>query len=206
MGFISKLLLPRQVDFNASLLEQAQICRAIIEDLCGACAANDTHLLSTIPATAQKGRELKDRNMALLLDVFITPYDKESIYRMITGLDWVTLSVKHFQLETRVYQLHSLSEYAPIMSLLAEMVVALESGIRALPARKLLPIGKSTDSIHDQYDEVVSLCARASAELLAQDDLKRIMRHRDMLRQLKEIAKRIHLAANTLEDMAIKVT
>ena len=206
MGFISKLLLPRQVDFNESLLDQAKNCRSIVEDLCAACAANDMGLLSTIPATAQQGRELKDRNMALLLDVFITPYDKESIYRMITGLDWVALSVKHFQLETRVYQLHSLSEYAPFMSLLADMAAALESGIRELPARQLPPIGNSTDRIHDQYDEVVSLCARANAELLAQDDLKRIMRHRDMLLQLKEIAKRIHLAANTLEDMAIKVT
>jgi len=40
---------------------------------------------------------------------------------------------------------------------------------------------------------------------MAQDDVKRIIRHKDMLLQLKEIAKRTHIAANTLEDMAIKV-
>jgi hypothetical protein len=40
---------------------------------------------------------------------------------------------------------------------------------------------------------------------MVQDDCKRIIRHKDMLLQLKEIAKRIHVTANTLEDMAIKV-
>jgi hypothetical protein len=32
-----------------------------------------------------------------------------------------------------------------------------------------------------------------------------IIRGKDVILQLKEIAKRIHVAANTLEDMAIKV-
>jgi hypothetical protein len=206
MGFIDRFLLPRQVDFNASLLAQAELCQAIVGDLYKACMGNDTQLLDTIPDTARQGRELKDQNMALLLDVFIAPYDKESIYRMITGLDWVTLSVKHFQLETRVYELHSLSEYEPILSILRDMVAALVDGMRALPDKQLTPIARSATSIHDLYDELVSLCATASAQLIAQDDLKRIIRHKDMLLQLKEVAKRIHRAANTLEDMAIKVT
>ncbi len=144
--------------------------------------------------------------MQLLLDVFITPYDKESIYRMITELDWVTLSIKHFQLETQVYQLKSLAEYKPVMTRLVDMVTALEAGIVSLPEKQLLPVGRSAASIHDQYDEVVGLCAIASAQLIAQGEIKRILRHKDILMQLKEIAKRIHVAANTLEDMAIKVT
>jgi len=206
MGFITRFLLPREVDFNAALLAQAKVCRAIVSDLSKACVDDNIQLLDSIPATAQQGRELKEQNMAQLLDVFITPYDKESIFRMITELDWITLSVKHFQLESRVYGLHSLSEYAPILAILVEMVGALEGGVRALPDRQLVQIGHSTTSIHDQYDLLVSLCATASADLMAQDDIKRIIRHKDMLLQLKDVARHIHLAANTLEDMAIKVT
>jgi uncharacterized protein Yka (UPF0111/DUF47 family) len=206
MGFINRFLLPRQIDFNAALLDQAQVCRAIVGDLYKACVDDDIHMLNTITTTAQRERELKDENMALLLDTFITPYDKESIYRMITGLDWIALSVKHFQLETHVYQLHSLSEYEPILAVLVDMVASLEEGIRGLPDKKTRPLGKAASRVHDQYDELVSLCATASAQLLAQDDIKRVIRHKDMLLQLKDVARHIHVAANTLEDMAIKVS
>jgi len=118
MGLISKFLLPRQIDFNAALLTQARACKSMLDDLYRACVDNDINLLNTIPLAAQRERTLKEQNMTLLLGVFITPYDKESIYRMITELDWVTLSVRHFQLETQVYELHSLSEYEAILAVL----------------------------------------------------------------------------------------
>jgi uncharacterized protein Yka (UPF0111/DUF47 family) len=205
MGFINKFLLPHEIDFNAALLNQAETARLIINELYKACVSDDKSALEVISATAQRATELKTQNMSQLLGVFITPYDKESIYRMITQLDWITLSVKHFRLESEVYDIHSLAEYEPILKMLLEMATALEDGISKLPAKKLNPIAASITRIHDQYDQVIEACAKATARLLAQEDCKRIIRHKDMLLQLKEIAKRIYVTANTLEDMAIKV-
>jgi len=205
MGFISSLLLPHEVDFNAALRTQAHTSAVMVNDLYRACVNEDRGALESIAATAQQARDQKSANMAQLLDVFITPYDKESIYRMITQLDWIALSVRHFQLETEVYDIHSLSQYQPILAVLQEMVGLLEEGIGALPAKQLQFIAVGISQIRDRYDQVVELCATATAALLAQDDIKHIIRHKDMLVQLKEIAKRIHITANTLEDMAIKV-
>ncbi|WP_456404327.1 DUF47 domain-containing protein [Thiolapillus sp.] len=205
MGFIGKYLLPKEIDFNAALLRQATIGRSMVEELHQACVDEDRARLASLSATALQARELKAQNMAQLLDVFITPYDKESIYRMITQLDWVTLSVKHFVLETDVYDIHELAEYEPILKMLATMADALEQGIAHLPARTLNRISPKIDQIHDSYDEVVEACAKTTAKLLAQDDIKHIIRHKDILLQLKEIAKRLHVSANTLEDMAIKI-
>ncbi|WP_419617114.1 DUF47 domain-containing protein [Thiolapillus sp.] len=146
-----------------------------------------------------QARKLKAKNMGQLLDVFITPYDKESIYRMITQLDWVTLSVKHFVLETDLYDIHELAEYEPILRTLATMAIALEKGIASLPSKTLGIIAPKIDQVHDLYDEVVETCAKTTATLLAQDDIKHIIRHKDILLQLKEIAKRLHISANTLE-------
>ena len=140
-----------------------------------------------------------------LLDVFITPYDKESIYRIITQLDWVALSVKHFQLETSAYGITSIREYQPIFDILLEMANLLEKCITRLSTKTPRIIALDIDLIHDQYDDVVTLCAQSVAKLLKQDDCKHIIMHRDILAQLKEIAKRIHVTANTLEDMAIKL-
>ena len=205
MGFIREFLLPREVDFNAAMLEQARQARELVEMLYRLCMDGEEEVLEQIGRGAEKARALKKRNMKELLDVFITPYDKESIYRMITQLDWIALSVKHFQLEVVVYRVPALSGHEPIVSLLREMARTLEDGLAQLGSTPLPHMGEEIDRIRDLYDEVVSHCARASADLDPNLDCKQLLHQRDMIQQLKEIARRIHVAANTLEDMAIKV-
>ncbi|MBQ0719781.1 MAG: hypothetical protein KBT89_06260 [Gammaproteobacteria bacterium] len=206
MGFISHFFLPKEADFNAALFNQAQACHKLVADLFNLCSQNDAAALRDIAADTKQARKLKTRNMQELLNVLITPYDKESIFRMITQLDWITLAVKHFQLEARVYGTHSLQDYLSIVTIILEMAALLEKGIAQLSTKDLQSNSENVDLILELYDQVVEGCARESAELLMQDDVKKIIRHKDMLAQLKEIAKRIHITANTLEDMAIKVT
>lgn len=85
------------------------------------------------------------------------------------------------------------------------MASLLEQCITRLSTKSPRAISLDTDIIHDQYDQVVALCARSVAELLKKDDCKQIIVHWGLLAQLKDIAKHIHTTANTLEDMAIKL-
>ena len=48
------------------------------------------------------------------------------------------------------------------------------------------------------------LSSPESARSNGQRDCREILNHRDLVDQLREIAKRLHVAANNLEDMAIK--
>jgi len=205
MSFIRKYLLPREIDFNAALLTQANSCHLLVDTLHKASSTGDLSVLNSIPADAHIASQLKTQNMSQLLSVFIAPYDKESIFRMISQLDWISLSVKHFHLEIEAYDIHSLGDYEEILATTAEMVTALVDGVAQLPEKQLQAIHSRINRIYNEYDNVVKNCAHASAALLSLDDIKRIIRHKDMLLQLKEIARRIHISANTLEDMAIKV-
>jgi len=205
MGLITKYLLPKEVDFNAALESQARLAEHMVETLYQACVRDDHKALLSINDLADDARELKSRNMKELLDVFITPYDKESIYRMIIQLDWITLSVKHFRLEAEVFELSSLAEYEPILKVVLEMAGALLQGISVLKKRNVELIDARLEQIHDQYDDVVAHCAEATALLLAQEDARQIIRRQMALMQLKDLAMRIHVAANTLEDMTLKV-
>jgi len=205
MGLISNYILPKNVDFDNALQSQAHITRTIVEDLQAACRDNNRALLKHIAEHATEARALKSSNMKELLDVFITSYDKESIYRMITQLDWIALSVRHFALEVQSYEVASLDQYQVIADVLGEMAVLLELGITRLSVKNPKAIAPDIDLIHDKYDQVVKLCAQAVAQLLDQEDCKRILVHKEVLAQLKEVAKRIHVTANTLEDMAIKI-
>ena len=205
MGLITRYLLPKEIDFSAALLSQAQSARLAITKLYEASLNDDADILEEIPGISSQAAQLKTQNMSQLLSVFITPYDKESIYRMITQLDWIALSVRHFYLETEAYDIDSLRDYQPILKVIHDMAKALEEGVEKLPEKKLQAIDRRINKIYEQYDQVVEACAHQYALLLQQDDLKRILRHKEMLMQLKEIARRIHISANSLEDMAIKI-
>jgi uncharacterized protein Yka (UPF0111/DUF47 family) len=204
-GFIEKFILPKSADFLSAMRQQTALTLAIVRNLQDACIHEEPEVFATIRSDASDALAMKNENMQQLLNVFLTPYDKESIYRFLTQLDWVVLSVKHFVIEQEVYGVSSFEDYRNIFSLLTEMASLLEQAFEQLACREMVALASTTDRIHDKYDLVVEDCARAVAALLNTDDCRNMLRHRDIVAQLKEIAKRIHITANTLEDMAIKV-
>lgn len=206
MSFIHKYILPEEIDFDSALQAQARITRIILSDLHNACINGNVENLNVNTVYTNEARPLKTKNMNELLDVFIAPYDKESIYRIITQLDWIALSVKHLHLEITAYEIKSISRYQSIIEMILEMASLLEQCITRLSTKSAKTISLDTILIHDQYDQVVTLCAETVAELLKEDNCKKIIVNRELLSQLKDIAKRIHVTANTLEDMAIKLT
>jgi hypothetical protein len=105
----------------------------------------------------------------------------------------------------KAYDIDSLCDYQPILKVIRDMAKALEERVAKLPEKKLQPIDLRINQIYEQYNQVVEACAHQHALLLEQDGLKHILRHKEMLLQLKEIARRIHISANSLEDMAIKI-
>nr|WP_321467705.1 hypothetical protein [uncultured Desulfobulbus sp.] len=202
MGFIQKFILPKEVDLTTALQVQTSATRSIVHGLYAAYILHENDAFHTIMNDTHETRAIKTKNMKELLDVFIAPYDKESIFRIITQLDWIALSVKHFVIEVEAYNnRHALDVYRDIFELLKDMASLLEDGFKQL-ATKEVP---SMDLIHDKYDLVVEYRAQHIAKLMQEDDCKRILIHTEILAQLKEIAKRMRVSANTLEDMAIKI-
>ena len=206
MGFISKFILPKNLDFNDALLTQASAMRVIVENLQNICVDNQTTALTSFSSSVVEARALKTKNMKELLDVFIAPYDKESIYRIITQLDWIVLSTNHLLLEINTYGISPVREYQPIFQALVKMAILLEQGVDHLSKKSARTIALKVDLIHEKYEELMELSALSMAELLKNDDIKHVILQRELLTQLKEVAKRIRVTANSLEDMAIKVT
>jgi hypothetical protein len=205
MNVIQKYLLPKEVDFNHALQKQADASRNSVLDLANYCMKNDRKALMSIVDDEHNSRALKSKNMKELLNVFITPYDKESIYRMIVQLDWIVLSVKHLAIEIVAYQIKCPEYYKPIFTILIEMIEALLKAFTYLPQKELGKILLNIESIHNNYDETTKKCALAAVRHLEEDEVKVYLAHKEILNQLKEVSKRIHVSANTLEDMAMKI-
>ena len=205
MSVIQKYLLPKEVDFNSALGKQAKASRRSVRDLEKYCLHHDLDALKAIVDDEHDSRGLKSKNMHELLDVFITPYDKESIYRMVIQLDWIALSVKHLAIDIVAYKVKCPDYYVPIFNTLSEMMDSLVAALTFLPQKELGKILTHIERIHDNYDETSRECALASVRHLKEDDVKIYLAHKEILNQLKEVSKRIHVSANTLEDMAMKI-
>jgi hypothetical protein len=205
MGIIQKYLLPKEIDFDSALEKQVNASKNSVLDLCKYCQYGDLEALKAIVDDEHSSRRLKSKNMHELLDVFITPYDKEAIYRIITQLDWIALSVKHLVIDLLAYKVTCPSYYQPIFTVLSEMVESLDKAFTYLPKKQLGKILKNIEIIHDKYDETTKKCALAALRHLENDEIKVYLAHKEILNQLKEVSRRIHISANTLEDMAMKI-
>ncbi len=205
MGLIQKYILPKEVDFNTAMQQQVNTSRDTVHDLYLYCLENDLKALKKITEDERKCRTLKNQNMHELLDVFITPYDREAIYRIIDQVDWVSLSVKHLVTDLAIYKVKCPESYRPIFTALSQMADALAEGFVFLANKNLNEIVRTVNEIYVNYDNTVEQCAVAAANHLENDEIKVYLAHREILFQLKEVAKRIHVSANTLEDMAIKI-
>lgn len=205
MGLIQKYLLPKKIDFNASLQKQIDASKHCIADLTSYCKQEDQQAMKNILEDEHQSRALKRLNMTELLGVFITPYDKESIYRMVTKLDWVALSVKHLAIELETYQATCHECYYEILDTLCDMMQHIDSSFQLLLQNKLDDMLLHIEAVHDQYDVIVRLCALAALQDLEDDEVKVYLAQKEVINQLRDIAKHIYLTANTLEDMAMKV-
>ncbi len=204
-GFISKYILPQEVGFDQALQKQLRVGQEMMSDFHDLCLEGKSGLLEAIKRKGKTARKLKSENLKTLLDVFITQYDRESIYRMIINLDWIALSIKHLATDVQVYPAVDLDAYQEVLDVQTAMQDMLQECLSLLPQRDVAKISHILNRIHDRYDDVVEMCARLGATKLAEGDIGAYLVHIQLLRQLKDLARRIHMAANSLEDMALKV-
>lgn len=208
MGLISmlkKYILPDNVDFVKALQQQSLITNSVINDLYSCFIHLDENACETILNDEHKADEIKDKNMHDLLNAFITPIDRESIYRTVTGLNWIVLSIKHFAVEARAYEINDLNEYEKILKLIVEAGKALHSGFDALGNGNHDEVAKRAEEARFYYNEIVNAVVLEIAALARQDEWKKLFIYKEILTQLREIGKRVYITANTMEDIVVKM-
>lgn len=204
---IKKYVLPKEVDFLKGLQEHARTIRHIVEDLQECFINADTQSCQAIIDDEHRASEIRSANMNELLDAFITPIDRESIYRVITQLDWIALSIKHFILEAKAYEIVRLENgYEEFFSKLMVCADTLSQGFDKLGTAKAREVAADAQSVRDTYDSLVQLYVLSMARLARSNDMHHVFVQRELLVQLREIAKRFQVCANSLEDIVVKMT
>ena len=205
-SFIKKYILPKEVDFLSALNEHSMTIKKITDDLYKCFLQNDNRSCEAILQDQHKAKEIRDTNMKNLLDTFITPFDRESIYRVITQLDWIAISIRHFVIEIKAYNITQLDEKHAILikqiQLQAELLTA---GFKTIKTSA----NKTADNaqrVRDAYDDLMDIYVQRMAELAQCKDTQKMFVQREIYSQLKEISKRMRMCANSLEDIVMKIS
>jgi uncharacterized protein Yka (UPF0111/DUF47 family) len=204
-SLFKKYVLPEQIDFEQALLCQSEITHAVVNDFYNCFIHLNEKSCESILNDQYKANALKDKNMHDLLNAFITPIDRESIYRAVTGLNWIVLSIRHFIYETKAYHVNDLNAYEKLLALILEASDTLREGLEALEKGEQKMIAVQAEKIRLLYDEVVKSYVFEMAKLSREDDFQKLFIHKEILTQLREIGKRIYIMGNTLQDIVVKM-
>lgn len=204
-SLFKKYIVPHEINFVSMLQQQAISIDHMIEDLSKCFMEADQKSCDAIMEDVHNTKHIKELNMNQLLNAFITPIDRESIYRTITGLDAISISVKHFVQETKAYKIHNLNEYKRLFRHIKKGSKKLKLGFEALDRDNHLEVAKITDEVRKTTDKISQEYIKQMVKLSELKDVGYMFKHREILFQLKQIGHHLHNAANTLEDIVIKM-
>lgn len=204
-SLFKKYILPHELDFIGMLQEQSLATSKMIEDLYECFISEEEQNCQSILEDQYSTERIKKRNMEMLLNAFITPIDRESIYRAVTQLDWVAISAKHFVQETKAYKVHGLTQYKEILSLIYTASQTLNEGFEALSDVKHAKVSRKADKTRALTDDISQKYIEAMVQLSENTDFKQVFIYKEILSQLKDIGHRLHISANALQDIVVKM-
>jgi len=204
-SWIRKYVLPREVDFLSAMHDQAHWVKQLTDDLYRCFRTPRQKHCSAIEEDHQHARTLRDNNMRDLLHTFITPVDRESIYRVVTQLDWAAISLRHFALQAEAYGITQLdSVYVDMIRqirLQAELLTAGFKTIKSDPQKT----AQSAARVRDAYDHLVQQYIETNARLIRENTTRDTLQYHELLFQLKDISQHMRMTANSLEDIVMKM-
>lgn len=205
-SLLKKYILPKEVDFITALQKHSLIIDNITQELYLCFIEANEDSCQAILDDEHQAQEIKEKNMNELLDTFITPIDRESIYRVISQLDWIAVSIRHFVLEAKAYEVKTLDDgYINIIKHIKEQSHALSLGFMHLKSSKASVVVTNAQNVRDGYEKLMEVHIQKMAELAKSNNMKDMFIEKELLSQLKEIGKRLQICANSLEDIVIKM-
>ncbi len=202
---LKSYILPHSIDFFGQLTQQSEETKNLIAELrkfyIESTSADSSFLFDCI----LKAKNLRIENLKQLNKVFITPVDKEGISRAYEHLHWIVLSIEHLIIEMDEFKIFMLKDYDAILTLLYNEMSTLTQAFSLLDKKDYDQILiKITKVIH--FDNVlIKEYTQLLVKLFENQDMKFVLKHKEILSQIKEISKRIHICANHLEDIIFKI-
>ena len=192
------------LNFYGLLIQQAQVIRDAVEALCVFC---ETPTQENGDFVKVKEKEADAVRRELVEDInrtFITPIDRDDLYRLSSSIDdladyaWTTVK------EIRIYDIQPdahLMEMARTLLKMADGLVIcvqnLEKNHAAVSAEDT-KVKKLENTLNVQFHKSI-------AELFETDDIKKILKYREIYSHMNHAADKGDFSADILLDIVVKL-
>jgi uncharacterized protein Yka (UPF0111/DUF47 family) len=199
------IFVPPDKNFMGYLVQQAQLIQEGLKVLAEFMESGDFALVDALRAVEREGDATRRTLVEELNGTFVTPIDREDLHALSRALDDLLDYGYRTIKEMVVYKLEPNAYLRRMVALLQAMAAELESAL----AHMLRHPHKASDHavraktlenrMEDLYHEAV-------ADLLESDDIKYIIKLREIYRHLSNSADRGDRAADLLLDIVVKRT
>ncbi len=204
-------LLPRETSFFDFFESHAGMCVASAKVLCE--LAHTTHGNGTVVAAAKRIKELEHeadgithRCVEALHKTFITPFDRDDIYRLITRMDDIIDFVEAAAERISLYKLREMTpemrELSGVLVRATEEVLGALSGMREMSKPEIISAHCVTvNRLENEADAVLRVAlARLFDEV---EDTRTIIKWKEIYENLESAADCCEDVANIIEGLVL---
>ena len=192
------------LNFYGLLIQQAQVIRDAVEALCVFC---ETPTQENGDFVKVKEKEADTVRRELVDDInrtFITPIDRDDLYRLSSSIDdladyaWTTVK------EIRIYDIqpdaHLLEMARTLLKMADGLLVCVQNLEKnhAVVSTEATKVKKLENALNVQFHQSI-------AELFEADDIKKILKYREIYNHMNHAADKGDFSADILLDIVVKL-
>lgn len=197
------IFVPPNKNFMGYLLQQAQLVQEGLKVLAEFMDNGDLTLVTALRAVEREGDETRRVLIEELNGTFVTPIDREDLHALSRALDDLLDYDYRTIKEMAVYQIEPNAYLRRMVGLLQASAMELEAALAqmlhhpAVASEHAVRMKSLENRMEDLYHEAV-------VDLLTSDDVKYIIKLREVYRHLSNSADRGDRAADLVLDIVVK--
>jgi hypothetical protein len=188
----------------AQAADNVEQIAALLVELLGAYPEDGRDAIARIKEREHEGDRLTSDVIGLVNRTFVTPFDRDDIFRLATALDDICDLVDEAAANLELYDVRRIPERAREQAdVIQRSARRLDEGVKRLEGFK--DVSAELRDIRDLEDEGDRILRQAVAELFrsGQDPIS-IIRWKDIYEQLEEAVDAFQTAADVLEAIFVK--
>ena len=192
------------LNFYALLIQQAQVIRDAVAALCAFCEDPTQEKGDFVKVKEKEADTIRRQLVEDINRTFITPIDRDDLYRLSTSIDdladyaWTTVK------EVRIYDIqpdqHLLTMAQTLLKMADGLLICMQNLEKdhAGVAAEATKVKKLENALNVQFHQSI-------AELFETDDIKKILKYREIYSHMNHAADKGDFSADILLDIVVKL-
>lgn len=193
-----------KLDFYTVLAQQAQVIVDTVSALCVFCENPTQENGDFVKSMEEEADRLHNKLVDAIHHSFITPIDREDLFRLSTSIDdladysWTTVK------DLRIYNIQPDKNLLSMAEILRQMAQGLLTCVthlgknHAMVASEATKVKKLENALNVRYHESIT-------ELFATDDFKSILKYREIYSHMNHASDKGDICADLLHNIIVKL-